>query len=152
VQRHRGVELGAETSQGAWTTRASAMLLQARIVGNSAQAGVGPRPTNVPAQSLRLDNFYNVSAVPGLQLQATLSHEGERIVLPDNSVSIPAWNRLDLATRYSQNLSLGKVTWRAGLDNANNQRAWKESPYMFSHAYLFPLAPRTWRLSAQVDL
>ena len=37
------------------------------------------------------------------------------------------------------------LTWRAGIDNLADRRAWKESPYQFGHVYLFPLAPRTWR-------
>ena len=39
-----------------------------------------------------------------------------------------------------------------GIDNVADTRAWKESPYQFGHAYLFPLAPRTWRVSVQADL
>jgi iron complex outermembrane receptor protein len=38
------------------------------------------------------------------------------------------------------------------VDNASDRRAWQESPYQFSHVYLYPMAPRTWRLSLQADL
>ena len=44
------------------------------------------------------------------------------------------------------------LVWRAGVDNLTDRRAWRESPYQFGHAYLFPLAPRTLRLSVQADL
>jgi iron complex outermembrane receptor protein len=74
------------------------------------------------------------------------------MVLPDNSAQIPAWTRVDLATRYTQSIAAGKLTWRFAIDNATNRRAWHESPYQFSHAYLFPMAPRTWRLSLQADI
>ena len=45
-------------------------------------------------------------------------------------------------------------TWtlRAGIDNIFDKRAWKESPYQFGHAYLFPLAPRTLRVSLETAL
>ena len=43
-------------------------------------------------------------------------------------------------------------TWRLGVDNLFDKRAWRESPFEFSHVYLFPLAPRTWRVSVQADL
>jgi iron complex outermembrane recepter protein len=33
-----------------------------------------------------------------------------------------------------------------------NKSYFKESPYQFSHAYLFPGAPRTARLSVQIAL
>jgi iron complex outermembrane receptor protein len=39
------------------------------------------------------------------------------------------------------------MTWRLGLDNATDRRAWRESPYQFGHSWLFPLAPRTLRVS-----
>ncbi len=41
---------------------------------------------------------------------------------------------------------------RAGVDNVADTRAWKESPYQFGHAYLYPLAPRTWRAAINVTL
>jgi iron complex outermembrane receptor protein len=44
------------------------------------------------------------------------------------------------------------LTWRAGIDNLADTRAWQESPYQFAHAYLFPMAPRSVRLSLQADL
>jgi len=44
------------------------------------------------------------------------------------------------------------LTWRVGVDNVTDHRAWRESPYQFDHAYLFPLAPRTWRTQLQLDL
>jgi iron complex outermembrane receptor protein len=44
------------------------------------------------------------------------------------------------------------LTWRVGLDNALDRRAWKESPTQFGHVYLYPLAPRTWRASLEASL
>jgi iron complex outermembrane receptor protein len=42
--------------------------------------------------------------------------------------------------------------WRASLDNVANTRAWKEAPLQFGHIYLYPLAPRTLRLSVTAAL
>jgi iron complex outermembrane receptor protein len=151
TQRHRGLELTTEASAGAWSSHASVTLLQARHLGSSDASQDGLRPTNVPARTARLDTSYDVAALPGLQLQAAINYEGNRMVLPDNSAQIPAWTRLDLAGRYTQTLDTRRLIWRFGLDNATNRRAWKESPYQFSHAYLFPMSPRTWRLNLQAD-
>jgi len=74
------------------------------------------------------------------------------MAVPDNSASIPGYSRVDLAARYDMRLGGTNLTWRAGVDNVADRRAWRESPYQFGHAYLFPLTPRTWRLSLQVDL
>jgi iron complex outermembrane receptor protein len=35
------------------------------------------------------------------------------------------------------------------VDNVFDRRAWREAPYQFSHAYLYALAPRTWRASLE---
>lgn len=152
ASRHRGAEAEAEWRAGAWALRGSAMWLQARREG-SVQPGLnGLRPANVPAHSLKGQMAYNVPALPGLALLGFVTHEGRRMVLPDNSVSTPGWSRVDLAARYVQRWGGATVVWRAGLDNVADTRAWKEAPYQFGHAYLYPLAPRTWSLSAQVAL
>ena len=129
------------------------MLLDAQRRG-SQQPGVnGLRPVNVPQATLRLGTEYRPIALGlgGLALQANLSAEGNRAVLPyDESVRIPGWGRLDLGARWKQAWAGTTVLWRVGVDNATDRQAWKESPYQFSHVYLYPLQPRTWRVSAQV--
>lgn len=153
ASRHRGLEADAEWRQGAWALRGSTMWLHARREG-SAQPGInGLRPTNVPAYSVKGQAAYNVPALPGLALLGFITHEGSRMVLPDNSVQTPGWTRIDLALRYTQRLSGDhRVIWRAGIDNIADKRAWKESPYQYDHAYLYPLAPRSVSLTAQVTL
>ena len=150
--RHRGAEAQGTLRDGAWLWRASLMLLDAKRRG-SAQAGVnGQRPVNVPAATVRLGGEYRVGALPGLALQANLSAESNRVVLPyDTSVRIPGWARLDLGARWRQDWAATTLVWRVGLDNATDRRAWQESPYQFGHVYLYPLAPRTWRASVQAS-
>ncbi|HSI56646.1 MAG TPA: TonB-dependent siderophore receptor [Ideonella sp.] len=150
--RHRGIEASADTRQGAWDLRASAMWLKARREGAANPADNGLTPTNVAERTLKLQTTYRVAALPGLSLLGYLSYEGQRMVLPDNSARIPGWTRVDLASRYTLRAAGHDLTLRLGLDNAFDRRAWKESPYQFGHAYLYPLAPRTWRASIQADL
>lgn len=150
--RHRGLEGALSWRSGAWFWQASAMWLDAEIQGSSAPTIEGNRPANVPKTSARLGVDYSVAALPGLTLAAALAHEGSRMVNPTNEASIPAWQRLDIGARWQQSLAGARVTWRAGIDNVTDEKAWKESPYQFSHVYLYPLEPRTWRVSAQIDL
>ena len=150
--RHRGVELEAEWRAGAFSLRGSALLLDARREGSADGTRNGLAPTNVPERSLKLQAAWNVAAVPGLALLAFASHEGERQVLPDNRVATEGWTRLDLGLRYAYLRNGTRWVWRAGVDNAGDARAWKEAPYQFGHAYLYPLAPRTWRLAINVSL
>jgi iron complex outermembrane receptor protein len=150
--RHRGIELTAAGRLDAWTLRGGSQWLRARRE-ESGQAGLnGLEPTNVPSSTIKAQLEYAVANVPGLNLRANLVRESRRQVLPDNSASIPGYTRFDGAVRYAIKEASSTWTWRVGVDNLTNARAWKESPYQFSHAYLFPLAPRTWRLSVQADL
>lgn len=149
-QRRQGLQTDLAWSLQRWRLEASAMLLDAELHGTSLYDG--HRPTNVPERTLKAQATYRVPALDGLQLNAALVHEGGRMVLPDNSVSIPAWTRLDLGLRHEQRLAGTTLTWRAGVINVTDKRAWRESPYQYGHAYLYPLAPRTWRVSLQADL
>jgi iron complex outermembrane recepter protein len=149
--RHTGLEAEAEWRAGHISLRASATVLRARRQGSADHTLNGLRPTNVPERSLKLQAAYNLPQVPGLALLGYASHEGRRMVLPDNSVATPGWTRIDLAARYRQTWQGHTLVWRVGVDNLADRRAWKEAPYQYDHAYLYPLAPRTMHASVQVS-
>jgi iron complex outermembrane receptor protein len=149
---HRGVEAGIATRHGAWSIGGGAMALHARREDSANASLNGLRPTNVPAYTLKLQLGYRVAQLPGLELLAGGLYESERIVMPDNSLSIPDVHRLDLGLRYEQAMGHSTLVWRAGVENLTNQNAWRESPFQFAHAYLFPMAPRTFALSVQASL
>lgn len=151
-QVHRGVEGSINARFGAWSLGGGAMALQARRQGSADAALNGLRPVNVPAYTLKLQVGYDVAVVPGLQLLANGLYESDRIVMPDNSLSIPAVTRLDLGLRYQQRVNGSTLVWRAGVQNVSNEDAWRESPFQFGHAFLFPMAPRTFALSLQASL
>jgi iron complex outermembrane recepter protein len=151
-QHHIGVEASGTWRQGPWELRGGGQWLHARVEGQTDESLNGKRPTNVPALSARLGASYYVDALPGLALQGAASYESSREVLPDNSIGIPSVTRFDLGARLERRISSIAWTLRAGVDNVFDRRAWRESPYEFSHVYLFPLAPRTFRVSLQADL
>lgn len=149
---HRGLEGGATWDLGAWRLNTSAMWLHARREG-AADAGLdGKRPVNVPGHTVKAGVEYRVDALPGLRLAAAMVHEGDRMVLADNSVRIPSWTRFDVGLVHQQRVAGTTLTWRAGIDNLTDKRAWRESPFQYGHAYLYPLAPRSFRVSLQADL
>ena len=147
--RHRGIEASYQQRAGAWTTQLSGLWLQAKREGATDPAANGLRPVNVPSSSLRASLGYDFAVLPGLSLLAYGTREGGRAVLPDNSITVPAWTRLDLAARYRTVMGGYPTVWQVGIDNLADHRAWREAPYQFSHVYLFPMAPRTWRASVQ---
>lgn len=150
--RHRGLEAEADWRAGAWNLRGSAMLLKARREGSQDAALNGLRSTNVPANSLKAQAAYNLPALPGLAVLGFVTREGDRMVLPDNSIAAPGWTRLDLGLRYGWKAAGSSWLWRAGVDNLAGHRAWQMTPYQYEHAYLYPLAPRTWHSSIQLGL
>ncbi len=152
-QLHKGVEGSLAWRDGAWGMRAGAQWLRARVETPNDATTDGKRPTNVPALTARLQGDYQLPDINGLRLLAAGTYESAREVLPDNSAQIPSVTKFDLGARYEVKSGTG-TTWtlRAGIDNVFNRRAWRESPYQFSHAYLFPLEPRTLRVSLQADL
>ena len=150
---HQGLELDTQWTSGPWRLGGSAMLLDAKRKGSQLEPETnGQRPTNVPKWILRAQAQWQVAAVPGLQLQGRLSHEGQRSILPDGTLRLPAWTRLDAALHYQTNIRGTSTRWTLGVDNLLDKRYWKESPYQYGHVYLFPGAARTFRVSFQASL
>jgi iron complex outermembrane receptor protein len=149
ITRSRGLEAEAQTRAGAFTLRASAMLQRVRREQATDATQDGRRPTNIPDSAVKLLAAYAVPQVDGLSILANMAYEGAREVLPDNSVRIPGWTRYDFGARYVQALGTTTLVWRAGVDNLFDRRAWREAPYQYDHAYLFPLEPRTFHASVE---
>ncbi len=151
--RHQGLELTASQSWGPWNLSGSAMWLNAvRRNGTIDPTLNGKTPTNVPDFVLRVNASVAIASVPGLSVQAGLSHEGGRSVVPDGSVQLPAWTRVDAGLVYRVNTGPGQTkTWRLGIKNLANRRYFQESPYQYSHVYLFPAAPRSVSVGYEAD-
>jgi iron complex outermembrane recepter protein len=147
---HQGLELSTQWQNKLWQLSASATGLHARRQASQVLALNGLQPTNVPTYILRLNAAYQFA--PDWQVAMHLSHEGKRQILPDNSLQLPAWTRIDASLKWDIKLGKQRSTWRLSIDNLLNKRFYRESPHQFGHAYLFPATPRTVRLSASFSL
>jgi iron complex outermembrane receptor protein len=149
---HQGLEGRVHTRISDYTLDLSAMVMDAERRG-SAKPGVnGKAPVNVPDHTLKMSHGWRVSALPGLNLQADIVYEGERTADAVNELRIPAWTRVDLGLGYTQQAGQTQaITWRLGVSNLFNTRAWVESPTQFDHIYLFPMAERTVTASMQLS-
>jgi iron complex outermembrane receptor protein len=150
--RHRGIEANAEARWSQLTLQASAQWLRARRQGATEVNRNGLTPPNVAERSARVLATWQVPSFVALSLQASVTHESPRYVLPDDSARIPGWTTFGLTSRYSTRAFGHEWLLRVGVDNLFDRRAWKESPYQFEHAYLYPLEPRTFRASLQATL
>ena len=150
---HQGLELDSQWRSGPWQLGLSTMLLDAKRRNSQLEPETnGQRPTNVPRWILRAQAQWQVTGVPGMTLQGRLAHEGRRSVLPNGSLHLPAWTRLDAALHYQARIGTTATRWTLGVDNLLNKRYWKESPYQYGHVYLFPGSPRSFRISFQASL
>ncbi|MFN3629501.1 MAG: TonB-dependent siderophore receptor [Casimicrobiaceae bacterium] len=149
TDRHRGVEallagrLGADTS-----VHLSAAWLDARIIASTDPARIGERSPNVPQRKLAAFLSHRLASVPGLSVEALLTHEsGKRIGSP-GAGGLPAWTLLDLGASYRWRHALGSTELRLAVNNATNRSAWREAPATaWGGVYLFPVTARTVRLS-----
>ncbi len=150
---HRGLEASSQWRSGPWALDGSATLLHARREGSTLEPqNNGKRPTNVPDWALRARVAYNLTAVPGMQIEGLLSHEGQRAVTADESIMLGAWTRVDATLRYNTKLGATNTTWILGVDNLFDKTYFQESPTQFGHIYLFSGAPRTFRIGFRVSL
>ena len=151
--QHRGIEANAQWQSGPWKLAGGFTLLDAKRRGSDVEPSTnGEHPVNVPKEVVRANVAYRFAAVPGLQIEGQLSHEGRRNVLPDGSITLPGWTRFDAALRYDTRINGVRAQWTLAVENAFDKRYWKESPYQFGHVYLFPGAPRTLRLGLTASL
>lgn len=149
---HRGLETSLQWEQGPWRVGGSATILDAKRQGSVEEPATnGKEPTNVPKWVLRAHTDWRISSVPGLSVHGRVSHEGQRAILADGSLTLPAWSRVDASLRYETKLAGAPTTWTLGAENLLDKRYWKESPYQYGHVYLFPGAARTWRLAMQAS-
>ena len=137
---HRGVEGSVAHTLGPWTVDAGAMALDAQREGAADLALNGQRPVNVPKYTARLQARYRVAALPGLDVQAGWIHEGRPRRAAGRQRADPGVD--PLRPRHALCDEVGRrhhLTWRVGVDNLFDRRAWRESPYQYGHVYLFPL-------------
>ncbi len=148
--RHRGLAVDGSQRLGALTLAASLQALQARRQGASDTTLNGLPPPNVPERSLKAEARWAVASVPGLVTLLGVSADSSRSAVADNSLRIGGSARWDAAAVWNRTTAAADLTWRAGIDNLADRRAWRESPVQFGHSYLYPMAPRTFRVSLVV--
>ncbi|MNP18241.1 Ferrichrome receptor FcuA precursor [compost metagenome] len=109
----------------------------------------GNRAAGVPRFQYNLGADWDMPGIEGAALSARLLRTGGQYVNAANSLSIPAWTRVDLGGRYRFKLDDKQVTLRANVENVANKAYWASAST--SNNYLTQGTPRVLRLSASVD-
>ncbi|MDH1265794.1 TonB-dependent receptor [Pseudomonas sp. GD03944] len=159
-QRNRGIEFSVfgEPIDGL-RLLAGGTLLDSELSGTVGTVGTGAsarqvrglndgnRAVGVPEFQYNLSADWDVPGVQGLAVNALLQRTGGQYYDSGNTLSIPAWTRVDLGARYAFKMDERDITLRAGLENVANKDYW-ESAY---GGYLTQGSPRTLKVSATVD-
>jgi iron complex outermembrane receptor protein len=150
-ETHRGLEVsaaGRATPELNWNL--SLMALNTRQDGTGQADLDGKRVTDVPAFKSSAWAEYAVPGVAGLKVDGNWTYSGKKAFDVENSVFVPGYHVFGLGASYGMNMGLTHVTVRARVDNLFDKFYWGDvTPEL--GGYLIPGAPRTFRLSAQLD-
>ncbi len=150
---HRGLELAAQGKLTRdLTLGLTAMALQARQRNTGDATQDNQRVTNVPAFKSGVTLDYAVPQLAGLKLNGAWVYSSDKIFSPDSVVraTIPSYHVVDLGARYVTTVNGLATTLRANVDNVFDKFYWRDASTALG-GYLLPGAPRTFKVSAQLD-
>ena len=150
-QTHRGVELsamGRATQNLNYSLSLMALDTDQKDTGDASTEG--KRVTNVPELRTTAWIEYAVPQVAGLKLDAQWQYSGNKVFDPANRVKVPGYHVAGFGASYLLRAGGLNTIVRARVDNAFDKFYWRDVTQSLG-GYLLPGAPRTFRLSAQID-
>jgi iron complex outermembrane recepter protein len=149
-ETHRGLELGAQGKASANLSYSLSLLaLNTKREGTGDTQFDGRRVENVPAFKSTALVEYALPELPGLKLDANWQYAGKKPFDTANTVFVPGYHVFGLGASYALKAGVTNLTLRARVDNLFDKFYWRDvTPEL--GGYLFPGAPRTFRVSAQI--
>jgi iron complex outermembrane recepter protein len=142
---HQGIE-------ASWMGRINSQLLDARISAAVDPTVIGMRTQNTAPITAAVALAWQMPQVSGLTWTNRIHYSGAKAVSRDNTVELPSYWQWDTWMAYKTQISGKSATWRAGIDNVLDRRYWREAPTQYwGGTYLFPAAPRVFRVSLQMS-
>lgn len=152
-QRNRGVELSlfGEPTRG---TRllGGITVLEARQTKTENGTNDGKEVIGVPRRQINVGGEWDVPDVRGLTLTGRVLHTSTQYADAANTLTLPAWSRYDIGARYVTRIGAQALTLRLRVDNLTNRSYWASAGGYPGANYLVLGAPRTFVLSATVDM
>ncbi|MGM0632366.1 MAG: TonB-dependent receptor [Pseudomonadota bacterium] len=151
-QRNRGIELNAF---GALTESIRVLggitLIDAELTQTQGGAFDGNDAVGSPDTQINLNVEWDISALPGLTLEARSLYTAAQYANQANSIEVSSWTRVDLGARYSTRLYGNDLTLRARLNNAGDSEDWSSVGGFPGSNYLVLAEPRSLQISASVN-
>lgn len=150
-QTHRGIELsamGKATPSLNYTLSLMALDTDQKDTGDASTEG--KRVTNVPELRSTAWVEYTVPQVAGLKVDAQWQYSGNKAFDPANRVKVPGYHVAGFGASYLLRAGGLNTIIRARVDNAFDKFYWRDVTQSLG-GYLLPGAPRTFKLSAQID-
>ena len=117
------------------------------------QAGTdGKKVIGVPDAQASVGLDWRVPGVTGLSLDTRMIYSDSVYADAANTLKVSAWTRYDLGARYITEIAARPVTFRLRVENLANRNYWASAGGYPGSGYLVLGAPRTFMLSASVDL
>lgn len=148
---HRGIELGLT---GRVTRQLLAGVSLTALDAKQQNTGDpeldGKRNVNVPKLKSVAFLDYAVADVPGLNLNTTVTYAGSKAFDTQNQTIVGGYSVVDAGARYATRIGNTPVRFNFTVYNVFDKFYWRDVTQDLG-GYLFPGAPRTFKLSAQFD-
>ncbi|MGB4345675.1 MAG: TonB-dependent receptor, partial [Burkholderiaceae bacterium] len=151
-QRNQGAEVSVfgEAARGL-RLLGGVTLLDAKQTRTSDGTTDGKTAIGVPKTQINLGTEWDVPNATGLTLTARALYTSSQYADAANTLSVPAWTRLDLGARYATKINNQKVTFRARLDNATSSNYWASVGGYPGANYMVLGTPRIFSINASID-
>ncbi|RLK45179.1 TonB-dependent receptor [Cupriavidus plantarum] len=148
--RNRGVEwsIFGEPLRGL-RLLAGASYIDSAYQNTGNPATEGKKGVGVPIYTATASAEYDLPFLPGSTVTGRFIQTGRQNANPQNTISLPSWNRIDLGARYTFKASQVRYTLRAFVENVANKDYW--SGVSTSNNVLTIGNPRTFKVSMTVD-
>ncbi|MCU0870331.1 MAG: TonB-dependent receptor [Burkholderiales bacterium] len=151
-QRNRGLELTAYGEPWRGTRVLGGLtLLDTELTATQGGANNGKRAIGVPAAQANVGVEWDVPGDSGITLLGRVVHTGSQYADAANTLSVPAWTRLDIGARALVNVGSRLLTLRARIDNVTNENYWASVGGFPGAGYLVLGMPRTVFVTATAD-
>jgi len=151
-QKNSGLELSASGRvTSALQLSGSVAAIRSRVVNSGTDDYEGHQAINVPRLRASLQADYALAGVPGLSLLGAARYSGAKYADRNGAVEVGGYTVYDAGARFSTRIGDYPTVLRLSVDNLFDKRYWRDVGEYFGDGYLFQGAPRTARLTANVN-